>query len=325
LVDALAFRDLSPLVHALGKMDWVVHGAKSDLRIFRDLGMQHAGQLWDVQIVHGLTRSSYPLRLDELARSTIGTSGAKDLTMSDWSARPLTRRQRRYATDDVDYLLEIAEAQRKDRSPEACDELAKICTEELNRLVHEPAPADTWHDVPGSHLLNARGIAVLKDLLCWRKEEAVLRGLPLHFVLGNPLLFYLSRRQPREYSDLEENRRFPRPILRQHGETLLHVIGKAMTIPEEQLPNTAPHDARFLARSSYLTAWATAYGLARGTHPALLLPATLNAALARGEPVQTVLSGWRAERFGAALESALAGDSAIRLDGESLRLEPQAS
>ena len=51
----------------------------------------------------------------------------------------------------------------------------------------------------------------------------------------------------------------------------------------------------------------------------------LNAAIARGESMHTVLSGWRAERFGPALERALAGGTTVRLDDGALNLEPAAS
>ena len=321
LVDALAIRDLTPLVRALGAMDWVVHGARSDLKIFRDLGMQHTGRIWDVQIVHGLTRAAYPLRLDALASDTIGGSVSKDMTLSDWSARPLSRKQRRYAAEDVDHLLQIAKAQRKGRSGAECVALADICAQELARMIHEPPPSDTWHEVPGSHLLDARGVAVLRALLAWREEEAAIRGLPLHFVLGNPLLFYLSRHRPVQKSDLEGNRRFPRPVMRQHGEKLLQIIGEVMRVPETDLPATAPHDGRFLSRSSYLTAWATGYALARNIHPELLLPKALNSAIARGEPVSAVLTGWRGDKFGEALEQALNGQSSLRFGDDAIALE----
>jgi ribonuclease D len=323
LVDALALSDLSPLVRALGVMDWIVHGARADLQILRRLGMRHSGRIWDVQLVHGLTQAEYPLRLDALGERVAGKGVDKDLTMSDWSLRPLTRRQQRYAARDVECLPEIAKHQRAALAGSDQDRIAAFCREELDRLATEPSAPDTWVEVPGSHLLDARGVAVLRTLLTWRDEEAAMRSLPLHFVLGNPLLLYLSRSRPRQIADLEVNRRFPRPILRQHGETLLRLIDQAMDIPQADLPRNAPRDRAFLARRSFVAAWVTGFALSRSIHPDLLLPLPMRDMIARGSFSLDKLGPWRRALCGEALQQALLGTTGLRLVDGLVDLEPR--
>ena len=109
-IDALSEKiNLNPLylLFKNKKITKVFHAARQDLEIFFHLAKIIPNPIFDTQIaamVCGFGESvSYQNIVAKLANSQID----KSLRFTDWTSRPLTKKQLNYALDDVIYLREV--------------------------------------------------------------------------------------------------------------------------------------------------------------------------------------------------------------------------
>ena len=115
-IDALADGiDLAPLYHLLAnkKVLKVFHAARQDIEIFHHLSGHVPEPVFDTQVagmVCGFGDSiSYENLVAKLAKERIDKSSR----FTDWSARPLSKRQLDYALSDVTHLRVVYEKLRK--------------------------------------------------------------------------------------------------------------------------------------------------------------------------------------------------------------------
>ena len=110
LIDPLAVRDLQPLRAALADAGVVkvLHGADYDVTsLKRDFGFSIL-RVFDTMLASrflGLPE----VGLQGVLRNELGVDLSKSSQKDDWSVRPLTSRQERYALDDVRHLLALYE------------------------------------------------------------------------------------------------------------------------------------------------------------------------------------------------------------------------
>jgi ribonuclease D len=110
LVDTLARPDLAPLGGIVSdpSVVKVLHGADYDVvTMKRDFGFTFAG-IFDTMIAARFLGMP-AIGLQALARAELGVELSKDSQRDDWSVRPLTPRQERYALADVQHLLVLHE------------------------------------------------------------------------------------------------------------------------------------------------------------------------------------------------------------------------
>ncbi len=100
LVDALAV-DLRPLARVLqGPGVAVLHAAEQDLEVLERACGAVPSRLFDTQVAAGLLGFSSP-SLGTLVERVLGVRLAKGDRLTDWTRRPLTDEQLRYAAADV--------------------------------------------------------------------------------------------------------------------------------------------------------------------------------------------------------------------------------
>ena len=118
LVDTLALGDLSPLapIFADPAIVTVVHAGDNDLaHLKRRHGLRFAG-LFDTSIAARFL-GGRALGLDVLIAEYLGVELPPSRQKDDWSARPLSAEQERYAAADVQHLIAL-----KDRLVEALEQ-----------------------------------------------------------------------------------------------------------------------------------------------------------------------------------------------------------
>ena len=108
-VDPIALSDLSPLMDIINDESKlkVLHAARQDYEIFYDLNKQLPQPLFDSQLAASLLGYGEQVGYGSLVEKVIGVQLDKAHTRTDWSKRPLSTAQIRYASDDVFYLRQL--------------------------------------------------------------------------------------------------------------------------------------------------------------------------------------------------------------------------
>jgi ribonuclease D len=321
LVDPLALRDLSPLASVLAdpRIEKVLHGADYDVATLkRDFAFSFAG-LFDTMIAaRFLGRPE--VGLAAVARNELGITLSKESQKDDWSRRPLTPKQERYALTDVRHLIDLAarlkekleERGRLEWVLEECEAVAAL--EPLQRR-RDP---DAFLAIKGARRLSPRGLAALRELVAWRERRAETIDRPPFRILGNEALLKLAEQGAASPADL---RRIPGvlPRLREQSEEILAALRRAGELPEADLP-ARPRPVRpvlpngVLRRVERLKAWRRARAAELEVEVAVVLPQRLIDRLAERGPRDEAdlasvpgLRRWRVSAFGDEILAAVAG------------------
>src|SRR5215469_6253520 len=111
-IDALAPGiDLAPLLALMADPTILklFHAARQDLEIFHHLSGAVPTPLFDTQVAAMVCGFGDSVSYETLVRKLAGTGLDKASRFTDWSHRPLTERQIKYALDDVVHLRTVYE------------------------------------------------------------------------------------------------------------------------------------------------------------------------------------------------------------------------
>ncbi len=211
----------------------IVHAGREEVRLCRYWAGQPPGNLFDLQIAAGLIGLTYPLGHAALVNQLLGIHLAKGETLTEWRERPLTRRQIRYAFDDVRYLLALWQT-----VSARLDALGRAdwAREEFARLAASVAPIDTesekWRKLRGLGSLDRRRLALVRELFLWREETAARTNRPARSIVRDDLIVEIARRNPRQREDLHVIRGLPKRDVA----AILDVAERARNLPMEECP-----------------------------------------------------------------------------------------
>ena len=221
VIDALAVGDMRPFWEAIVAEghQTVVHAGRGELEFCLQATGRLPERLFDVQVAAGLTGIEYPAGFGALVQKILGQSSPKHETRTDWRRRPLSKRQIEYALDDAVHLHPMCEALearlRELGRLEWMEEEMADWKEEL----HRAAGQERWRRVSGQAGLDARSLAIVRELWKWRDAEARRRDQPARRVLRDDLLVELARRQTADVKRIRAVRGMERgDLLRRAGE-----------------------------------------------------------------------------------------------------------
>ena len=320
--------DLAPLHELLRDLAVlkVFHACRQDLEIFyRMLGGALPEPVFDTQVaamVLGLgEEASYESLVTRIAHARLDKSSR----FTDWSRRPLSEAQLRYALADVTHLRVIYE--RLHERLVARGRLAWVDEELANLLdprLYEQPPEEAWKRLK-LRSREPRFVKLVQELAAWRERTAQRRDLPRSRVLRDDLLLELAAARPTEIEDL---RRLSRISLdRQSATEVVAVVRRVMALSEEALPRLPPPpekprglgpvvDLLRVLLKYCAEEYQVAQRLVAGT-------ADLEAIAAGREAGIPALSGWRREIFGERALALRRGHLALTVRGRRLRLVAQ--
>ncbi len=238
LIDPLAGLDLAPLLDALTHHTLVLHGGDYDLRMLRaSTGFDFQGTLIDTMIASQLL--GYDRVGLESLLERFGVLMGATHQKSDWSHRPLTDDQLRYAIDDTRFLEPLA-----DRLLAELDRLGRIewFKESCQALVaatkiDRPADPDREWRIRGVGDLTARQAAFVRELWYWRDREARRLDRPAFKVLGNDKLVELALwADTHPDAPLEDGPRLPRNFHPRRLASLQKALRRAAALKPSECP-----------------------------------------------------------------------------------------
>jgi ribonuclease D len=191
LVDPLSGLDLSGFSEALAEKPLIVHGGDYDLRMLRAaLGFRPRGEVFDTMIAAqllGIEQIGLTALIERCFDIMMEKEGQKSEQKSDWSRRPLSEKQLRYAINDIRFLEQLAEhldrdlgeRGRIDWHKESCR--AMVESTGLDRLRD---PEQAWR-IKGSGRLTRGQLAYVRELWHWRDRHARRANMPSFKIFGN--------------------------------------------------------------------------------------------------------------------------------------------
>jgi ribonuclease D len=331
IIDPLApGLDLTPFYDLIKRPDIVkvLHAARQDIEIFYLQGGVLPDPLFDTQIAAMVCGFGDAASYETLARKVAHVEIDKSARFTDWSHRPLSKRQLEYALADVTHLRVIyewmkARLEKTGRSAWVAEEVANLQDPTLYKLDPELA----WKRLkPRSS--NKRFLAILAALAAWREREAQARDIPRGRVLKDEALTEIAAHPPETPDALERVRAVPKGFANSRlGKGLNEAIALGMTAepPEgavtenKQRRRREPSQAVMDLLKTLLRLRAEAAGVA----PRLIANAEDIERLAANEDDGVAaLSGWRNEVFGKDAIALRKGDLAIALEnGEAVVVE----
>lgn len=322
LVDPIAIGDLAPLgpLFAGGRPLLVLHAGDNDLVILkRRYGFAFAA-MFDTSLAARFL-GARALGLDVLLETYLGVTLPPSRQKDDWSARPLTEAQERYAIADVAHLIPL-----KDHLREQLAQIGRLawveeeCAAVAADIVTDPRPdPDAYLGVKGARQLAPRALAILRELYAAREELALAADRPPFKVLGEEVLLRLTLAAPADDAALATIPGCTPRVVGRWGGAILGAIERARALPESRLPSPSPPphgrplSAAARKRIEAVRRWREEGAPRVGLDPGVLLPNRLIRAIAEAAPGDADSLGrvdgirrWRVEEFGAEILRAVA-------------------
>ena len=328
IIDPLAANiDLTPLLDVLADpgIVKVFHAARQDIEIFYKLMETVPQPLFDTQIAAMACGHGDQIGYEPLVRAVTGASIDKGSRFTDWSRRPLSEKQLRYALGDVTHLRDVyqklvQELEKEGRLHWVQEEMQALLNPELYFIRPEVA----WKRLK---LRNPKRkeIGPLMKIAEWRENEAQRRDVPRSRVLKDDGIFELARQAPKSQEELSRCRGIPKGFERSSSAAgLLTAIKTGADIPRDDLPdfsrpkNLAPVPADIVdLLRVLLKKQCEQYDVA----PKLIASAADLETIARfDDPEVPSMKGWRREVFGEPALRLKAGDLAMKIENGVIHL-----
>jgi len=325
-VDTLALDDLGPLLGVIyePRLTKVMHAASQDLEIFYHLRGVPPAPVFDTQLAAPLLGHPDQIGYGALVERVLGARLDKAQTRTDWTRRPLSPAQLRYAADDVRYLAELYPRLRD--ALEARGRMGWL-QEDFAALSdparYENCPEQAWRRVRAAERLKGPRLSVLQALAAWREQTAQSEDRPRGWLVRDDVLADMARLMPESADEMSQLRGLHERFVKRHGERLLAIIRDARQRPphagptERRPPRT---DAEQDALVDALMAVAGLRGAQESLNPDVLVTRKELARLVLGERELGVLRGWRRNMVGDALLGMLGGELALCVDRGRLQL-----
>ncbi|NNC48134.1 MAG: ribonuclease D [Sphingomonas sp.] len=236
--------DMSSLLDLLVENEDVLkvfHAGGQDLEIFHNLTEKVPFPLFDTQIAGMALGYGEQIGYANLVSAVLGIQLDKGARFTDWSRRPLDKRQIDYAIADVTHLVEMF--------PVLLDKLVELkrgrwLNEEMERLADPSTfafePEDAWKRLrlPGR---NPAVLGRLKALAAWREREAREKNLPRGRIVKDDSLGEIANHPPKKQADLVKIRGLSKGWRDNDiGARLMEAIEHAEPLTPEEMPPKKP-------------------------------------------------------------------------------------
>jgi ribonuclease D len=321
--------DLKPLLDLIVDNEEVLkvfHAGSQDLEIIHNLTGRMPKSLFDTQIAAMALGHGEQVGYSNLIESMLGHSLDKGARFTDWSRRPLDKRQIDYAIADVTHLAKIF--------PRLVDKLKKTgrgawLDEEMERLSDPSSfafePEDAWKRLR----LPSRNPAVLgrlRALAGWRETEARTKNIPRGRIVKDDTLVELAAHPPKTQDDLGKVRGLSTGWRSNDiGARLMGALKEASPLDADDLPSREPRrpgltkDAALV--SDLLKLLLKIRAKEAGVAPRLIARSDDLESLAAGVRSDlNILSGWRFEEFGRDALALVEGRLAFAIENGKLKM-----
>ncbi len=171
----------------------VFHDAKQDMEILQSYGFE-INNFYDTQLYEMILGTKENISYQSIVLNYTGKKLKKDYGMSDWTKRPLSKKQLKYAIEDVTYLKRVYQKQ-----------IAKLkllgredwLNEEISQLPNKNSLEDS---------LNEASYPLLHKLLSWREEKSKEKKIAPELIASGRLIKSICRKGIEYIRNLKNSR-----------------------------------------------------------------------------------------------------------------------
>ena len=280
----------------------VFHAARQDLEIFWvDAGV-FPKPLFDTQVAAMVCGFGEQAGYETLVRKIVKRPLDKTSRFTDWSRRPLSEAQKKYALADVTHLRVIyehlsAELERTGRARWVAEELQTL----TDPATYDIRPEESWRRVK-TRTSSPKFLAVVRELAAFREAHAQQANVPRSRVFKDEALVELASTKPRTHADLGGARLLLREARKGAiAEGILDSVARGLDCPPEDMPQPDRSRERMQvnpALADLLRVLLKSKSESAGVAARLIAPSADLDAIAAGMRDVPALSGWRFEVFG---------------------------
>lgn len=300
----------------------VFHAARQDLEIFWVEAQVFPEPLFDTQVAAMVCGFGEQAGYETLVRKIAHESVDKSSRFTDWSRRPLSDAQKKYALADVTHLRQIyeylsAELEKTNRARWVAEELKAL----TNPETYETLPEEVWKRVK-TRTNSPKFLAVVRELAAFREEHAQLTNVPRNRVFKDDALVELASAKPRTMSDLGGLRLLLREARRGAiAEGILAAVERGLNCPPEDMPKPDRRREKLQvnpALADLLRVLLKSKTESSGVAAKLIAPSADLDLIAAGERDVDALKGWRREVFGEDALRLCEGQIGLAAKGQSV-------
>ncbi len=294
--------DLTPLKDLLRDRSIVkvLHAADQDLEIFLNLLGEVPGPVFDTQIAAAVCDMGEQPGYARVVESLLGVHIDKSSQLTDWSLRPLSRRQIDYAIGDVTHLCHVYE-----RLLATLEEAGRSSwvTSDMERLVdprrYTVRPEEAFLRVK-IRRPKRKTLSVLREVAAWRESAAKRRDLPRKWVAPDDALAEIAQNLPQNRKQLGRVRKLK--VSNDDADALLEAVQRGLEVPADEWPELPERKVTVDADDSLVALLQALLRLRCEAHGvAMKMVATrsdLEKLAGLKSPDVRALRGWRREVFG---------------------------
>jgi ribonuclease D len=321
--------DLAPLLDLLVNNEDVLKvflAGCQDLEIVHNLTGKMPRALFDTQIAAMALGHGEQVGYSNLIESMLGHSLDKGARFTDWSRRPLDKRQIDYAIADVTHLAKIF--------PQLVEKLKKTgrggwLDEEMERLADPSSfffpPEDAWKRLR-LPTRNPQVLGRLRALAGWREIEARTKNIPRGRIVKDDTLVELAAHPPKSQDDLAKVRGLSSGWKNNDiGQRLMAALNDSKPLDPDDLPSREPRrpgltkDAALV--SDLLKLLLKIRAKESGVAPRLIARTDDLESLAAGvREGLNILTGWRFEEFGRDALALVEGQLGFAIENGKLKM-----
>ncbi|OOY33186.1 ribonuclease D [Thioclava sp. F36-6] len=323
LSDALSLEPLYDLYRHKETVK-VFHAARQDLEIFYTDAQVFPDPLFDTQIAAMVCGFGEQVGYETLVRKIAKQSLDKSSRFTDWSRRPLTEAQKKYAIADVTHLrviYEFLDEQLKKTGRDAWVEEEEAVL--LNPETYINRPEEAWKRVK-TRTNSGRFLAIVRELAQFREGYAQNRNIPRSRIFKDDALLELASTKPSSIEELGKSRLLLREARKgEIAEGILTAVREGLEMPNEKLPrpdNQAQQLQVDTALGDLLRVLLKAKSQQAGVAAKLIATSSDLDRIAAGKRDVAALQGWRAEVFGTDALRLAKGEVALTADSGAVKL-----
>jgi ribonuclease D len=211
----------------------ITHAGDNDYRLMNKQFDCIPKNVFDTQVAAGFIGHRYPMSFAKLVEAETGAMLAKGSAVTDWSKRPMSPKQIKYALNDVIFLRELydkimAKLADNGRQEWALEECAAMTSEDYYYR-------DPNHEFLNSNIARSsrtKDRIFLIRLYEWRRSTAEQKNYSKEMILQSKLISQLTRDVRGGLSSMLENRRLPQSTVKRYGQFFVDMYEREATDEE---------------------------------------------------------------------------------------------